>query len=67
MPKMRTNRAMAKRVRVRNSGSLKRKKAYHSHILTKKTTKRCRGLRARTEVDPSNEDNTRRLLPYAGK
>jgi len=58
---------MAKRVRVRNSGSLKRKKAYHSHILTKKSTKRCRGLRARTEIDVTNEDNARRQMPYARK
>lgn len=66
MPKMKTNQAMAKRVRVRKSGSLKRKKAYHSHILTKKTTKRCRNLRQRTGIDLSNKKQMKKLLPYAG-
>ncbi len=66
MPKMKTNRAMAKRLRVRSSGSVKRKKAFHSHILTKKTTKRCRNLRKRTEVDASNMRGLIGLLPYKG-
>ena len=42
MPKMKTSRAAAKRFKVTGSGKLKRNKAYKSHILTKKTTKRKR-------------------------
>lgn len=61
--KMKTNRATAKRLRVRSSGSLKRKHAFHSHILTKKTTKRCRNLRDRAEVDATNQHSMYVLLP----
>lgn len=40
MPKMKTSRAAAKRFKVTGTGKLKRSKAYKSHILTKKSTKR---------------------------
>ena len=39
MPKIKTNRAAAKRFKATGTGKLKRNKAYKSHILTKKTTK----------------------------
>ena len=42
MPKVKTKRAAAKRFKVTGTGKLKRMKAYKSHILTKKTTKRKR-------------------------
>ena len=45
MPKIKTNRAAAKRFNKTGTGLLKRNKAYKSHILTKKTTKRKRSLR----------------------
>ncbi|MBQ2054117.1 MAG: 50S ribosomal protein L35, partial [Eubacterium sp.] len=45
MPKLKTKRAAAKRFKVTGTGKLKRSKAYKSHILTKKTTKRKRNLR----------------------
>ena len=44
MPKMKTSRAAAKRFKKTGSGKLKRNKAYKSHILTKKSTKRKRNL-----------------------
>ena len=40
MPKMKTSRAAAKRFKLTGTGKLKRAKAYKSHILTKKSTKR---------------------------
>ena len=40
MPKMKTSRAAAKRFKATGTGKLKRSKAYKSHILTKKSTKR---------------------------
>ncbi len=64
MPKMKTNRAAAKRFKKTGSGSLKRMKAYKSHILTKKTTKRKRNLRKSTLVDSTNEKNMKKILPY---
>ncbi|MDR2891398.1 MAG: 50S ribosomal protein L35 [Alistipes sp.] len=44
MPKMKSNRGAAKRFDFTGTGKIKRKHAYHSHILTKKTTKQKRNL-----------------------
>ena len=45
MPKIKTHRASAKRFRVTKNGKVKMNHAFTSHILTKKSTKRKRGLR----------------------
>jgi large subunit ribosomal protein L35 len=45
MPKMKTRRSVAKRFKLTGTGKLKRNKAYASHLLSKKTTKRKRNLR----------------------
>jgi large subunit ribosomal protein L35 len=65
MPKMKTNRGAAKRFKLTASGKVKRNKAYASHILTKKSTKRKRNFRKAGLVDPSNEKGIKRILPYA--
>ena len=65
MPKLKTRRAAAKRFKATASGQFKKNKANTSHILTKKTTKRKRGLRKANLVDKSNVANVKRLLPYA--
>lgn len=65
MPKMKTKSGAAKRFRVRGSGGVKRTHAYLRHILTKKSTKRKRGLRGMTEVDASNLGHIRAMMPYA--
>jgi large subunit ribosomal protein L35 len=65
MPKMKTNRGAAKRFKLTGSGKIKRSKAYTSHILTKKSTKRKRGLRQNDTVDASNVKGIKRILPYA--
>ncbi len=62
MPKIKTNRAAAKRIKKR-AKSFKRKKANLRHILTKKTTKRKRNLRQKTELDKTNTKEAKRLLP----
>jgi large subunit ribosomal protein L35 len=64
MPKMKTNRGAAKRFKVTGSGKILRNKAFASHILTKKSTKRKRGLRQSTLVDETNVKGIRRILPY---
>ncbi|MEN8134494.1 MAG: 50S ribosomal protein L35 [Thermodesulfobacteriota bacterium] len=64
MPKMKTNRGAAKRFKVSGSGKIMRRKAFSSHILTKKTTKRKRGLRLAGEVDATNVKTVRKMLPY---
>lgn len=61
--KAKTRRSAAKRFKVTTSGRVKRKKAYHSHILTKKDTKRCRRLRKKTGVDATMTRAVQRLLP----
>lgn len=62
MPKMKTRRAAAKRFKKTGTGKLKRRKAYHSHILTKKSPKRKRNLRKGTLVDPADVKRVKRML-----
>lgn len=64
MPKMKTNRGAAKRLKRTASGKLKRRKAYKSHILTKKSQKRKRHLRKPGLVNKADEKRMNRLLPY---
>ena len=60
---MKTKRGAAKRFRVSGTGRIKRAKAYRSHILTKKTTKRKRHLRKREVVDRLMQRMLRGLVP----
>ena len=53
MPKQKTHRGAAKRFKTTGTGKVRRHHAMHSHILTKKTTKRKRKLRASAEVSPA--------------
>ena len=64
MPKIKTNRAAAKRFKVTGTGKLKRSKAYKRHILTKKTRKNKRNLRKAALVDMTNVKAMRKILPY---
>jgi large subunit ribosomal protein L35 len=62
MPKMKTNSGAKKRFRLTGTGKIKRKHAYKSHILTKKSTKRKRNLTYWTTIDKTNEKNVKLLL-----
>ena len=62
MPKIRTHKASAKRFKKRGSGSLKRRNAYATHILGKKSTKRKRAFRCNETVAPANSTNLKRSL-----
>jgi large subunit ribosomal protein L35 len=64
MPKLKTNKGAAKRFRVTGTGKIKYKKAYRSHILTKKSPKRKRSLRKPALINKRDEKNIRRLIPY---
>ena len=64
MPKLKTNRAAAKRFKKTGTGKLKRMKAYKSHILTKKSAKSKRNLRQATMTDQTNAKNIKKILPY---
>ena len=65
MPKMKSKRGAAKRFNVRGSGTIKRAGAYKRHILTKKSTKRKRQMRRRSQVDQTNAAAIRAMLPYS--
>ena len=64
MPKIKTNRAAAKRFKKTGTGKLVRNKAYKSHILTKKTTKRKRHLRKQAYCSKANAAVIKKLIPY---
>ncbi|MBE9486133.1 MAG: 50S ribosomal protein L35 [Desulfuromonadales bacterium] len=64
MPKIKTNRGAAKRFRKTGTGKIRRNKAFTSHILTKKTTKRKRDLRRSTLISKADERNIAQLIPY---
>jgi large subunit ribosomal protein L35 len=64
MPKMKSNRGAAKRFRKTAKGKVRCDKPFHSHILTKKTTKRKRRLRKNDIINKCLEKQIKRLLPY---
>lgn len=64
MPKIKTHRGAAKRFSITGTGKVKRSKAYASHILTKKTTKRKRNLRKSTILDARDTRGIKVLIPY---
>ncbi len=62
MPKIKTNSGSKKRFTLTGTGKIKRKHAYHSHILTKKTKKQKRNLCYATMVDKTNLKQVKSLL-----
>ncbi len=64
MPKLKTHSGAKKRFNLTKTGKVKRAKAYKSHILTKKDTKRTRRLRAGGYADTPNVDAIRKMIPY---
>lgn len=64
MPKLKTNRSAAKRVKKSARGKLLRAKAFGSHLLTKKSRKRKRKLRLTASIHPANQKKMNRLVPY---
>ena len=62
MPKMKTNSGAKKRFTLTGTGKIKRKHAYKSHILTKKSKKRKRNLGYFTTVDKTDSKNAKLLL-----
>ena len=64
MPKIKTHKGAAKRFGVTKNGKVKRGKAFRSHILNKKSTKRKRGLRKTAYCHDSNAAVIKKLIPY---
>ena len=64
MPKMKTNRAAAKRFKVTGSGRIRRSKSGLNHMMQEKSRKRLRRLRKNDMVDKAMEKRVKLLLPY---
>ena len=62
MPKMKTDRGAAKRIKVTGSGRLRRRKAFRSHLLEKKSSVRTRRLGRENDIAKADERATRRML-----
>jgi len=62
MPKIKTHKASAKRFKRRGSGSLKRRNAYGTHFLGRRSTKRKRALRKNEPVSAADSNLVRRAL-----
>ena len=65
MPKIKTHTGAKKRFKVTKNGKIKRAHVGRRHILTKKSTKRKRGLRKAGVADATNVAQVKRLIPYA--
>ncbi|GAA4279582.1 MULTISPECIES: 50S ribosomal protein L35 [Flavobacteriaceae] len=62
MPKMKTKSSAKKRFKLTGTGKIKRKHAFKSHILTKKSKKRKLALTHDTLVDKADENNVKTML-----
>ncbi|HNS14271.1 MAG TPA: 50S ribosomal protein L35 [Syntrophorhabdaceae bacterium] len=65
MPKIKTHRGLAKRVKITAKGKVKRAKAFHSHLLSSKTPKMKRRLSKSDTVHPTDLKRIKTLLPYS--
>ena len=65
MSKLKTNRGAAKRFRRTGKGGFKRSQSHLNHILTKKSTKRKRHLRATLQVAECDVKSVKQMLPYS--
>jgi large subunit ribosomal protein L35 len=64
MPKLKTHRGLAKRVKITARGRVKRARAFHSHLLSSKSPKRKRNLARGTIVYSTQEKTMKSLVPY---
>jgi large subunit ribosomal protein L35 len=62
MPKLKTVKGVKKRFKLTGTGKLKRKKAFASHILTKKTRKTKRNLRKAEVVTSADQKRLKKML-----
>ncbi len=62
MPKMKSNSGAKKRFKLTGTGRVKRKHAFHNHILTKKSQKRKRNLRQDAIIEKVDETRVKRML-----
>lgn len=65
MPKLKTRKSIAKRFKFTKRGKILRRKAFKSHLLLKKSSKRKRSLRRPDLVSKTEREKIKRLMPYA--
>ena len=65
MPKLKTRRAAAKRIKPSGSGKFLRRRAFRNHLLDHKSPKRKRYLASMAVVDERDAENVSAMLPYA--
>jgi large subunit ribosomal protein L35 len=65
MPKLKTKSGAAKRFKKTGSGTFKFRRANRSHILTKKSSKRKRHLKANSLIDATSHDHIQQCMPHA--
>lgn len=63
MPKLKTNKSAAKRIKVTGSGKIKRAKTHRRHLLTSRTRKRKRHLRSSAILGKADHDRISLLIP----
>ncbi|MFW6138548.1 MAG: 50S ribosomal protein L35 [Spirochaetota bacterium] len=64
MPKLKTNKGAAKRFKITKGGNIKKKRAFKSHKLTKKSAKRKRKLRKPVYIESNEKQKIKTMLPY---
>jgi large subunit ribosomal protein L35 len=64
MPKLKTHKGTAKRIKITKKGKLKRRRAYRSHLREKKSAKRKRRYRRLENISPKDKKAIKKLLPY---
>jgi large subunit ribosomal protein L35 len=64
MPKLKTHRGLAKRVKVTGRGKIRRAKAFRSHLLSSKSPKQKRNLKKGSLVHPTLAKRLKSLIPY---
>ncbi len=62
--KLKTHKGLSKRVQITKTGKIKKRRAFRSHLLTKKSKKRKRNFAKMFDVDRSDAKRIRLLLPY---
>jgi large subunit ribosomal protein L35 len=62
MPKMKTDRGAAKRIKVTGTGRLRRRQAFRGHYLEGKASKRTRRLARGADISSADERKVRRML-----
>ena len=65
--KLKTHKSLAKRIKITKTGRLRRRHAFRSHLLAKKSSKRKRQFSGELDFGPGDEKKLRKLLPYVKK